>query len=312
MAEFGYNQLDSGENKSNNKSKFAKVAYFKLANDGDVALVRFNIKSVDDLKFATVHSVAAGNKFRKVSCLNEVGQTANVCPFCAAAANGNKNVSKVKKVVYLPLLVSYLDKNTGVYSEPVAAIWEKNAFYGSKEIATKISSYGDLTEVLFTVTRCGMAKDTQTTYSIDYATEKMFPQSRIPKDFSEFENYTPAKNSYWSMTADEMNEFLKTGTFPEPQKKAQTATATAEPTQQPPFMAPQYANTGTVSSVLDAKVELTNETPAEPVGNVIAEAEALLNRQAQAAPAAQPAQPAQAIPSTGRTVRSFGTGFGGF
>ena len=44
----------------------AKVGYFKLKNDGDIAIARLNIGSTDELMFASVHTIGINGKWIKV------------------------------------------------------------------------------------------------------------------------------------------------------------------------------------------------------------------------------------------------------
>ena len=43
-----------------------KVGFFKLKDDGDEALVRINLGSVEELQFAAVHTINAAGKWMKV------------------------------------------------------------------------------------------------------------------------------------------------------------------------------------------------------------------------------------------------------
>ena len=88
MSNFDYNQYQEviarAQNGSNGSS--TKIGFFKMKNDKDEALVRFNVSSLEELQFATVHQLGAAQKWMKVSCLNPVGSYQDTCPLCAAVS----------------------------------------------------------------------------------------------------------------------------------------------------------------------------------------------------------------------------------
>ncbi len=283
MSSFSYAELMKQNNqpKGAQKSTGPKIGFFKLSNDGDSAVVRFNVSKIDELKFAKVHTIKDKQGWKTISCFNAIDSFENKCPLCVANKEGAENVGKAQNQVFIPVIVSYLDRATGTYSDPQPVIWQKNAYYGAQEINTLLTTYGDLRESLFTINRIGgREKGTKVTYTANYIPEKMAANYNIPTDFSAFENYDPAKHDYWIKTEEEIATFLETGEFPAFKKaeKVEAAPVKDEPVAQPPFMAAEYAAPAT------PKVE------AEPeVGGVLAQAEALLAKEAPAQPAPQPA-----------------------
>lgn len=242
MSQFSYADYTSVVAKAQAGSNGAKVGYFKLANDGDEALVRINCGSVDSLDFASVHTINAGGRWLKVSCLNPLGVYNDSCQLCQAAAHNNA-ISKASKKVYLQMLVSYKDKTTGTWSEAQPVIWERPAAF-SREIANKLRDYGDLRQTLLKITRNGAAGDMKTTYSIDYAVPTVFKPEMVPADFSAFVNFNIAKHSYWEKTAAEISAFLATGAFPEAVKADnENTTAPAVNNAAPVYTAPNAAPT---------------------------------------------------------------------
>lgn len=218
MAKFSYEQYVEAESvaKNVNREQSSRVGYFKLADDGDEALVRFKISSLDDLEYASVHSVKVGDRFLQISCLAPLVANSNNksdCPLCVAHKNGNTLVKAESKRVYLKLLVSYLDKSTGTWSAPQAAIWNRPISFRN-EIANKLKNFGDLSQCLLKVTRLGKANDLKTTYSLDYAVPSVFKPEMIPADFSAFDNFDLSKHSYYEKTASEIEQYLVTGSFP--------------------------------------------------------------------------------------------------
>ena len=199
-------QGESGEGKT-----YQKVGFFKLPNDGDVALVRINVTKPEDLMLADYHQLDASTKYMKVECTG-VG-----CPFCKEAeieAEANKKdknspikVSKAKARVFLPMMVAYRQPD-GTYSQPEAVIFDAPAAGKSdfvQPIVDKIVDFGPLTNHVFKLTRHGLKLDTK--YALDYV-PTFDNDSIVPNDFSAFTNFRIDKHSYWVKTNADMDSFL--------------------------------------------------------------------------------------------------------
>ena len=203
---------------ANSNGDGTKVGYFRLKQDGDIAIARINIASTDELAFAAVHTISANGRWTKVSCHNPLNMSGASCALCAAsAANPNGSISKSSKKVYVPMIVSYRDPNAATgYTAPAPVVWERPAGF-SRELANKLMIAGDLRNTLVLITRNGAAGNMQTTYSMDILHENhpVFRPEMIPADFSAFTNFNIARHSYWEKTPDEINTFLATGQFPE-------------------------------------------------------------------------------------------------
>lgn len=247
MSQFSYNQYQQVVAQAQANGEGTKIGYFKLKDDGDIAIARINIGSTDDLMFASVHTLNVGGKWLKVSCLNPLGANNGGCGLCSAnAANPKGAVSKAAKKLFIPMLVSYRDPNAATgYTAPIPVIWDRPAAF-SRELANKLMIAGDLRNTLVLITRNGKAGDMQTTYSVDIlpADHPVFKPEMIPADFNAFNNFNIARHSYWEKTAEEINAYLTTGQFPE---RAQANT------QQP-----QAVNTANVAASVN--------TPANPYG----------------------------------------------
>lgn len=248
MANFSYNDYQKVvEQAQANGDGGSKVGYFKLKNDGDIAIARINISATEEMMFASVHTVGINGKWLKVSCLNPLGANNGSCGLCAAhASNTNGPVSKAAKKLFIPMMVSYRDPNAATgYTAPAPVIWDRPAAF-SRELANKLMIAGDLRNTLVLITRNGKAGDMQTTYSMDILpeTHPVFKPDMVPADFSAFNNFNIAKHSYWEKTADEIQAYLTTGQFPErAQANAQQAATTVNPanTYVAPTAAPTYA-----------------------------------------------------------------------
>lgn len=268
MSQFSFNDYQAvAAQAQSNSGNGTKVGFFKLKDDGDIAIARLNIKSTDDLMFASVHTINTAGRWLKVSCHNPLGNYNGNCPLCAASAN-NKSISKAAQKVYLPMIVSYRDATSpSGYTAPIPVIWERPAGF-SREIANKLMVAGDLRSVLVLITRNGKAGDMQTTYSMDVLPEAhpVFRPEMIPNDFSAFANFNIARHSYWEKSAADVNTFLTTGQFPDTRiNVTESATASvAAPAQN--MVAPAYAAPATPFNAPAAVPGVTNPAvvPAAP------------------------------------------------
>ncbi len=305
MSQFNYSQYQqiAEQEKAQSSGDGTKIGYFRLKDDGDIAIARINISSTDEFMFAAVHTINAGGKWIKVSCHNPLGMNAAGCALCSAnQANPKGTVSKSTKKMYIPMIVSYRDPQSATgYTPPAPVIWERPAGF-SRELANKLMVAGDLKSVLVLITRNGKAGDMQTTYSVDVlpATHPVFKPEMIPADFSAFNNFNIAKHSYWEKTAEEINTFLTTGQFPERAQNTQqaannvaavanayTAPAMAAPANAAPaYTAPTPAYTAPAAPTAPAYIApVATTAPVTPT-----------------APAAAPSAPAAA---PGTPVRNF-------
>lgn len=304
MAQFTFEQYQAATAKAatgGDGTNSNKIGFFKLANEGAEALVRFDVSTINDLHFATVHKPVFGKKFESkdhpwavISCCNPFGQTTGSCPLCQMAEQPDSIVSRAKKTVYVKMLVAYKDPTTGGYSAPQPVIWERPAGF-AKEISAKLQTYGSLKEILMKITRTGSGTDTR--YIMDYAPEKIYKPEMIPADFSAFENFQINKHSYWEKSADEIKAFLATGDFPSnsvndkvaPAIKSASATPAAQAYSQP--TAADFAAHAAPQQVFNGMAQPQVMPTAQP------------QPAAQPAPVAQPAQespkPAAAKPFTG-------------
>lgn len=308
MSSFSYAQYQNvvAQAQNNSANSGVKVGFFKLKNDQDEALIRINVKSMEDLQFATVHQLGAAQKWMKVGCLNPVGSYSDNCPLCSAVANGNASIGKASKKVFVQMLVSYKDATTGQFSAAIPVIWERPAGFAN-EIASKLRDYGPLTERVFKVTRNGAAGSMQTTYTISYIPVYDKPEA-VPTDFSAFNNFNIAKHSFWEKSVEEINTFLATGSFPEPVKspatnQASTPGAYVAPTA---FSAPPVAPAFNTQPATPAPAY---QAPAAPVAPTTPAYTAPVTPATTVAPnpTVAPETPtAQPAATTDRPVRNFG------
>lgn len=263
------------ENGNGGNGNFQKVGFFKLANDGDMALVRFCVDSLKDIDTEPVHQAQPADiqgipgKWPKIKCLNELGSFDKVCPICAAIEQGDTTFSKVSRKCYIKMLVAYKNAD-GSFGAPQPVIWERGSSLGT-ELGRKLAIYGSLKESLFLVIRNGKAGNKETSYQIEPAPVKVYPETLIPADFSAFENFRIDKHSFWIKTVDEIKTFYTTGAFPAPVAENTTAEANT--------VTPQATQT----QVQTAQVQTT-----QPAAPTYEQAEANPYVQPTAQPTAQP------------------------
>lgn len=280
----------------------AKVGYFKLKNDGDIAIARLNISSTDELMFASVHTIGINGKWIKVSCLNPLGSYNGDCALCSAHnANPKGAVSKAAKKLFIPMMVSYRDPNAATgYTAPAPVIWDRPASF-SRELANKLMVAGDLRNTLVLITRNGKAGDMQTTYSMDIlpADHPVFKPDMIPVDFSAFNNFNIARHSYWEKTAEEIQAYITTGQFPERVQTNNQQPATAS--------VASAANTAYAYGAAPATHFVAPATTTAPVAGTPTIATPGINTAAAPATTVAPAVDpnAGAAPAAGAPTRNF-------
>jgi len=170
-----------------------RSSFFTLKDDKDKAKVRFLYNTMSDIEGYVVHQVDVGDKQRYVNCLREYNEPLDKCPFCAAQM-------KVIPRLFLKL-----------YNEDAGEcqIWER-----SKAYYQKLSGYADRYKPLYNevieIERHGKKGDKQTDY-------QFFPieNSEINIDDEQYECSEPLGTIILDKTADEMNEYLDTGEFPQ-------------------------------------------------------------------------------------------------
>lgn len=210
MAQMKYEDfVKFNEKQSNQKSEGSNrgnyVGYFALKDDNESAVVRFNISSLDDINIVSKHTVEnKDGKRRIISCLrSSPTDPLSVCPLCEAS-------KPVAFRAYIPLI--YFEQNENNEVVPVAALWEQSPKIRDT-LQAFIDNYGDLRDYLFKIVRQGKRGDTNTTYTILPANNKIYKDEVFPKDFSAFDNLD-FERFVAVKTAEEMHQFLEEGDFP--------------------------------------------------------------------------------------------------
>lgn len=183
MARFSYEESEFyGAPKSN---------YFSLKDDGDTAKIRFLINDLRDLMGVSVHEVQVGDRRIDVECLRAYNEPIEKCPLCAAEY-------KVNAKLFIP-----------IYDEgsKESKIWTRGKSFFNK-MSSLCARYNPLVSTPIEIERVGKAGDKNTTYE----TYPGQPDNLRITDFPEVEIENVA---FQVKSADEMNYFLDTGSFPE-------------------------------------------------------------------------------------------------
>lgn len=204
MAKINYEDVSKVTNSENSGNT---VGFFSLKDNGDEAIVRIMHDSTDTFDIVSTHNVTMdGYKYgRKVSCIRDVHDPVDACPFCQAGM-------PIQTRIFIHLIEYTRDENGKVVGHP--KIWERSMQY-AKEIANLIADYGPLSNCIFKIRRNGAAGDMKTTYSINYAPPSVYNPEFYPIDPQAFEGYSVLGTLVLGKSAEDMREYLTTGSFPQ-------------------------------------------------------------------------------------------------
>lgn len=220
MAQINLNDVFVGNDTQQNSTQ---VGFFNLQNDGDEAVVRFMVDSLEDLEILTVHDIYVDGKFRQISCVRDPRDPIEKCPLCAKD-------ERIKQVVFIKML-QYVNTPNGVDVKPV--VWQRNASTYAFRIKGYLDNYGPLSQILCKVIRHGAKGDMKTTYDIiPNLSPVQFPQENFPIVTEAFNNYKALGRVVLDKSTEEINTFIQTGSFPN--NSEENATITPQP---------QYNNT---------------------------------------------------------------------
>ena len=199
MAKIDFNSWVNREHFSYNQDQpRTSVGYFSLKQDGQEAIVRIMLNSTDDFDIVGIHKVKDGDKTRSVSCIGDQKDPAKNCPLCASK---NGRVYRF----YIPLIEYVKNENGQVVGVP--KIWERSSSYINK-VASFISEYGSLSDVVLKVKRHGVAGSKDTTYEIMMANPSVYRNDLYPKNEDAFKGFNVLGTIVSQWNADKMNKFL--------------------------------------------------------------------------------------------------------
>ena len=202
MAQININDVYvTGDNNQQNQ-----VGFFNLQNDGDEAVVRFMVDSLEDLEILTVHDIFVNGKFRQISCVRDPREPIEKCPLCAKG-------EKIKQVVFIKM-IQYVNTPNGVEAKPV--VWQRSASTYAFRLKGYLDNYGPLSNILCKVIRHGAKGDMKTTYDIiPNLSPVNFPQENYPILNEVFIDYSALGRIVLDKNEDDINVFINTGNFPE-------------------------------------------------------------------------------------------------
>ena len=203
MAQINLNDVFTGNNANSNVNQ---VGFFSLQNDGDEAVVRFLVDSVEDLEILTVHDIRIDGRFRQVSCVRDPRDPLANCPLCSQG-------ERVKQVVFIKML-QYVQTPNGIEVKPV--VWQRSASAYAFRMKGYLDNYGPMSNILCKVIRHGARGDMQTTYDIiPNLNPQQFPQEQYPIITDAFNDYKALGRVVLEKDFNEISTFVNTGHFPE-------------------------------------------------------------------------------------------------
>ena len=228
MAKFTYKDYEelSSQSQTNTTYKFTPkenaVTYFtSLKKAGDYTFVRFFVRSLDDLDIETCHKVDLGKvKGKSIACLRDKHDKTDTCPLCKAGV-------QLSRYVYIKFL-EYVETDDGkIVAKP--RCWERKA-QGPNDFVQTLKTFvdecGDLTNVIFRITRLG--EGLQTTYTvIPVMNQSKFSEDVYVKDFSAFEHFKPSPMMFVEANFNQLTDFVnsdfKTLDYKKVQPKVETS-----------------------------------------------------------------------------------------
>lgn len=190
MGRINYDEVDKYGNNSNTE-------FLKLENDGDCATVQLLVHDMEDVDIFNCHEVTVGfydngnPKTRPVSCLRNYDDPLDVCPMCQAGLK--------TQVVMMLAMVDQQDAKI--------KIWNRGKTFIPK-IKNLVNRWGDMRMQPVDIIRNGKKGDKKTKYDIQVSPAK-------PIDISNYEKPEFLGGYIMDKTADEMQEYLDTGSFPD-------------------------------------------------------------------------------------------------
>lgn len=200
MAEFGINDADNYGNAANSGS------FFQLKDDKDSAKVRFLYSGIEDVKGYAVHQVVTGvdangkEKHRYVNCLRNYTDPLDVCPLCKANY-------KVMPKLFIKL-----------YNEDAqeCQLWERGKSYFQK-LGNMAARMNPLCNYIVEIVRNGKRGDKNTEYNFWPVPN----EDPIDLNDEKYECKDALGTIILDKTADEMEAFLSSGSFPETENNSQ-------------------------------------------------------------------------------------------
>ena len=176
MAVFNFDQMDNYiQTNSDN------ISFLKLADDKWSAKIRFMYGPGETFQGYSVHKICTDpTKPKFVPCLREAGQPLDVCPLCNS---GNPAMAQF----YIPVYVISVTKciNGVTQAEEVVnqamLLQRGKTFAGCLASAVRQSAGTPLVNNVFNIVRNGRAKDTSTTYLLEFVSRDNTSLNDLPE-----------------------------------------------------------------------------------------------------------------------------------
>ena len=203
MAKVSFKDVMTQQN-NNSSNNNSRVSFFTLRNDKDTALVRFMYDSVDDFEILSYHQGMVNGKERKINCVRGGDEPISSCPLCSQGLNTSTRI--------FIRLIHYTVENGQVVATP--KVWERSIAY-AKQLSDFINMYGSLKSCLFQVTRNGAPGSRDTSYSIAYAPDKVYPPESYPYTGNEFDGYNALGTIVMDASKEDLEYYINYGMFPQ-------------------------------------------------------------------------------------------------
>lgn len=197
------------------KEQREKTKFLTLKNDEDIAIVRFLHKDYLDVETVNLHRVPFKDFSLKVDCLRSTKESYDKCPICRDNTQ-DPDTEKWKyprqKRCFIHLL-KYDNPQTAV-----EMIWERGEGV-LKKLKDYTEDFGPLYTRLYKIIRHGAAGSTATTYEIIPLDKDRYNPSNFTFDEKQLNWKSVIGDVVLEKTAEEMEEYLKSGSFPLKNKK---------------------------------------------------------------------------------------------
>lgn len=219
MSKQSFDALNSAQSSApSNSAQNTSIGYFQLKNDGDEAIVRFIYDSTAQFDIYTTHTVSTPTiKFGKVNCLRDsASDPISKCPLCEAK-------EKLSQTFCVYMLQYTSGSHGEVEVKPV--VWQRPMMFAQK-LKSYIDNYGPLSDIICKIIRHGAAGNKQTEYEVvPNLSKAIFRDDIYVKDFSAFNNYTALGRMIMNKSFEDLQEYVRTKTFPIHNKNNGTTTA---------------------------------------------------------------------------------------
>lgn len=208
-----YNKKERESNSTNQKFSRPYVRYFGLRDDGDTAIVRFNITSLEDdsLAVQSIHRFRTKEgKLKVIGCLrSDPTESFDKCPLCS-------DDMKPQFRIFIQLLDYQQDENGNTIAVP--STWDQPARM-RETLKSYLMEYGDLRDYVFKIVRQGKKGDTQVKYSIIPCNQNIYKEDIFKKDFSAFDTFNMTSR-VMNLSYDDIKYLVENGEIPQATPKS--------------------------------------------------------------------------------------------